>query len=127
MKARGPTSSPHTSPRFAAMSSIEDVDNEMPDSITRGQQRALRQKCLRRDGNKCVLSGTFNIDALSQEELNAWTPQDARGRHIGKLDAAHIIPFSLGQCSRKTVSFYFILFYLILTLVVALQPCRSSS
>lgn len=57
------------------------------ESAARSSQPSLREKCLARDGNRCVISGLWNRD------VEPWPA----GEDVAPLQAAHIIPFSLGE------------------------------
>lgn len=74
------------SPRFGVEDSIGNLLGTMDDPIKREQKR-LRQECLRRDGNSCVLTQIYD------ESARPFPP----ARMLGGLEVAHILPFSLGS------------------------------
>ena len=69
------------------------------ESSTRDGQRKLRNACLARDGNRCVISGYYDtklfekLSALDRQNLNRAT-----------TEAAHIIPFSFGHFREPEVA-----------------------
>lgn len=84
------------------MSLFDEADEDMyvtfsslPDSITRSDQSKLRRDCLRRENNRCGISGMINIDAITAEE--------AETAQAMLLDCSYIILFSLGKYATKTV------------------------
>ncbi|OJJ43555.1 hypothetical protein ASPZODRAFT_28222 [Penicilliopsis zonata CBS 506.65] len=85
LKAAGlKTASVTPSPRIGLEDSIENLGGMVEEPMTRKQQE-LRDRCLPRDGNRCVVSGVFD-----------WNNRDIPdGKPLGFLEAAHIVPFSL--------------------------------
>ncbi|CAI7614108.1 unnamed protein product [Penicillium pancosmium] len=74
-------------PRQGIEASIETLIAEGRDPITRADQKALRRRCLQRDGSRCVAT-------------RFWDPQyesHPKGAKKADLEAAHIIPFDLGS------------------------------
>lgn len=90
MKATGKTPvSP--SPRFGVDDSIEEIISELVSSSR--EQGWLKEACLRRDDNRCVLSGLYDT-RKAKESLS----EDERKRTATTFtQAAHIIPFSVGN------------------------------
>ncbi|EGC48642.1 conserved hypothetical protein [Histoplasma capsulatum var. duboisii H88] len=78
------------SPRFGVEDSIEELNSMDFEPISRNEQRRLRNKCLSRDGQMCVISKAHNEDAHP--------PPDSL---FAPLETAHIIPFSLASFSGE--------------------------
>jgi len=74
------------SPRPRVEDSSEDLLSQDFDSATRRQDQ-LRRACLQRDNHQCVVTKVWDFDYESR-------PRDA---HTADLEAAHIIPFGLGN------------------------------
>lgn len=74
-----------SSPRLGVEDSIDNLEDLIADPVER-EQEALRRDCLKRDGNKCVVSGFYNVKYS----------QVPSGGKRADLIAAHILPFSLG-------------------------------
>ena len=84
----GQTAQPTPSPRFGLEDSIDNLECMLGEPVTRNDQNVLRAQCLRRDGNMCIVSNFYNI-AL---------PDPSRPMSLhARLQAAHILPFSLGM------------------------------
>ncbi|KAJ5802090.1 uncharacterized protein N7503_004540 [Penicillium pulvis] len=82
----GQTPSITPSPRFAIEYSIEDLHGQDIESATRNDQPQLRASCLKRDGHRCVITQCWDRDFRDRESDDD-----------GPLEAAHIIPFTLGR------------------------------
>jgi hypothetical protein len=93
VRARGMTpESIISSGRFNAEVDYEEIASEFEGVVTRNDQVALKRACLKRDGNKCLISGFYDISEamkLPLTERNALTTTPTQ--------VAHIIPFSLGN------------------------------
>jgi hypothetical protein len=74
------------SPRSSVEDLIEDPKSQNIEPISRSYQSQLWHRCLERDGNKCLATGTYSH--------NHAHPQNAMTTH---LEPAHIIPFALGS------------------------------
>lgn len=74
------------SPRPGMEDSIENILAEMTDPSTR--QARLKKECLRRDGNKCVITGFREESTLDRGDLTT---------RAENTECAHIIPFLLGS------------------------------
>lgn len=74
------------SPRPAAEADTEELASHHVQSATRADQLGLKERCQKRDGHRCVVTGGWDTDHR---------PDDAA--LFGPLQAAHIIPFSLGS------------------------------
>ena len=91
IKALGGKTEPVTpSPQFGGEDSIDNLLGTIDDPIVREQKR-LWVECLKRDGNSCVLTHIYDENVK---------PRPSR-RILGALEAAHIIPFSLGNCNTE--------------------------
>ena len=66
--------------------SIEDLLSQDFDSMAR-QQAELRRACLQRDNHQCLVTKLWDYDYDSRPP----------GSHTADLEAAHIIPFGLGN------------------------------
>lgn len=97
MRARGQTPDQITpSGRFNADADYEEIASEFEGVETRNTQAALKKACLRRDGNKSVVSGYY--DTMEAMKL---TPNEQQGVVKIRTQAAHIIPFSLGNTAVR--------------------------
>jgi hypothetical protein len=88
------TPSPNQSAQFAielAMTSIE--------GSTRAGQAPLKEKCLRRDGGRCVVSGS--IDRKVYPDL---PPSERRGFGKSNTECAHILPFALSKLDDRNAT-----------------------
>ncbi|KAH7326144.1 hypothetical protein B0I35DRAFT_126784 [Stachybotrys elegans] len=92
MRASGPT--PQSS-NCSCQSQTEDTDRRDP---------TLRELCLERDKNRCIISGAFNLDEAERrykEHPNSPCDDDGRPltscREFHFLEAAHVLPHSLVQ------------------------------
>ncbi|KAJ5668697.1 hypothetical protein N7462_009767 [Penicillium macrosclerotiorum] len=77
---------PIPSPRPGLEDSIEALDAQYADPASRDYQPILRAHCLKRDGFSCVFSGAIDPDHQTHKDQKS-----------APLEAAHIIPFSLGH------------------------------
>jgi hypothetical protein len=79
-----------TSPRFGVEDSIENLDSLDLESTRRAAQGKLGRNCLRRDGQRCIVTGYWNTDFdFPPNAVDA------------PLQAAHVIPFSLGHFENQ--------------------------
>jgi hypothetical protein len=86
MKSKGGKTPAITrSSRLGIEDSIENLYSLDLESATRKDQQKLRAHCLKRDGNQCIISKTWDKNS----------PYPA-GAIFAPLDATHIIPFALG-------------------------------
>ena len=92
MIAKGAQTPVVPSPRFGVEDSIESLLAMGHDPVFRNEQTKLRIDCLRRDGNMCVVSKSYNAGAATKPP----------GAKTLRLTAAHIIPFSLGTFKDDT-------------------------
>ncbi|CAG8360126.1 unnamed protein product [Penicillium salamii] len=74
------------SPRSGVEDSIESLMSQDIEPITRSDQLRPRDHCLQRDGYKCLATGFYSYPDPH--------PPNAITTH---LEAAHIIPFALGD------------------------------
>ncbi|KAL0640252.1 hypothetical protein Q9L58_000530 [Maublancomyces gigas] len=99
MKSHGGTPLASPSPRFGAEHSVEEISSELFESCTRNDQAWLKAACLRRDNNRCVLTQFYDANEadknLSGSEYLEVTTEIT--------EAAHIIPFSLGNFAETEV------------------------
>jgi hypothetical protein len=84
------------SDRFNADADYEEIASEFEGLQTRNSQAALKKACLKRDGNKSVVTGYY--DATEAEKL---TQHEMQGLLTSRTQAAHIIPFSLGNTAVR--------------------------
>jgi len=103
VKAKGKTPVVSPSPRFGADDSIDEIASELELS-SRNEQGWLKEACLLRDDNRCVLTGLYDarkaITSLSETERE----------HIAtiKTEAAHIIPFLISNFGDPKANISFI-------------------
>lgn len=88
------------SPRFGVDDSIEEISEEI-ESASRAEQAWLKSACLKRDGNKCILTGFYDSNEWNKLGVNV-TERPEEITAITEL--AHIIPFSMGSFSEGQVS-----------------------
>ena len=98
MKASPATPVVTPSPRFGVHDSIEEIFSEI-ESASRAGQAWLKSACLKRDGNKCVLTGFYDV-----KEWNALGVTERPDVVTAITELAHIIPFSMGSFSEGQVS-----------------------
>jgi hypothetical protein len=73
------------SPRPAAEATVEELASHHIQAATRADQPGLKERCEKRDGYRCIVTGTWHPDHCPE------------GEQFGDLQAAHIIPFALGS------------------------------
>jgi hypothetical protein len=73
------------SPRPAAEASVEELASHYVQAATRADQPGLKERCEKRDGYRCIITGMRHPDHSSEEE------------QFGPLQAVHIIPFTLSS------------------------------
>ena len=100
MKARGKTPAVSPSPRFGADDSIEEIASEL-ESSSRNNQGWLKEACLRRDNNRCVLTGLYDLKKAAEN----LSKDDRKHNATTRTKAAHIIPFSIGNFTNTEVNF----------------------
>ena len=94
MKSAGgktPTDSITVSPRKGIEESIENLSAQGIDPISRNNQGKVREHCLKRDGYRCVATRLWSGHHRHPDNVTT-----------GSLQAAHIIPFSLGSFNRNS-------------------------
>ena len=79
------------SPRIGLEDSIENLAALDFESTIESDRRKLRRNCLKRDGNQCVVSQTWDVNNKDRPE----------GCVIGQLQAVHILPFALGSFTNE--------------------------
>lgn len=84
LRAHPETPSITTSPCFGINDSIKNLASELDDSVTRNDQKWLKNSCLARDGYKCCISGAVDRHYAGASDV-AETD----------TECAHIIPVSL--------------------------------
>ncbi|KAL2825450.1 hypothetical protein BDW59DRAFT_161677 [Aspergillus cavernicola] len=96
MKARTSTNNSITpSPHSHRRSNSEIVASTLTEAQSRDDR--FRQNCLRRDGDRCVISKSMSVDAWT--ELGR--PADVRSTFV---EAAHIIPFSYASWDKSSAA-----------------------
>jgi hypothetical protein len=73
--------------------------SELAESSSRNDQTWLKKSCLKRDGNKCALSGFVDINWA----IANLTPEQQATVDTWGTECAHIIPFSLGKFTEQEV------------------------
>lgn len=96
VKAHGKTPVVTPSPRFGIRNRVQKIT---PDTEP-GSQKCLKTTCLRRDNNRCVITGAYDNDE-AQKHL---TLSERERIGTAYTVAAHIIPFSLGNFSETEVN-----------------------
>lgn len=71
---------------------IKKLADKLPKSSSHNQQKVLKETCLRRDGFRCTITGA--ADVAYKEHVR---DQVIGGPGVAATEAAHIIPFSLGN------------------------------
>lgn len=93
LKAHGKTPSITPSPRTGYKESVEKMASQITESARRNSQKWLKKACLSRDGNRCVISGSFDYDTAVKLGEN-------HDDEI-EMELAHIIPFSVASYGTK--------------------------
>jgi hypothetical protein len=99
VKAHGRTPAVSPTPRFGGEDSIEEIASELTESSSRNDQKWLKAACLRRDNNRCVISGYYDMN----QAIESMTVSELDNIVTADTDAAHIIPFSLGTFAESEV------------------------
>jgi hypothetical protein len=86
-------------PRFGAEDSIEEIASELTEPSSRKEQKWLKAGCLRRDNNRCVISGYYDVN----KAMESMTASEFNSTATFETEAAHIIPFSLGTFAESEV------------------------
>ncbi|WEW61288.1 hypothetical protein PRK78_006778 [Emydomyces testavorans] len=77
-------------------------DDEAPSTLSpdvKSEQATIKEKCLERDGHRCVISGIFER-SWAIEHL----PEESWQNHSSETVLAHIIPFCFGNSNSKNES-----------------------
>jgi hypothetical protein len=102
VKAHSATPQVTPSPLDEADDDIQEVPSDMDKLPTRSQQQKLKQRCLKRDGFRCMLSGLIDV--------NYHETQPSLIGGTGDTELAHIIPFSMGawgNAQQVCISIFF--------------------
>lgn len=92
MLRRGQTPIATILPRFNAEQDLEEIASEFDGICSRNDQRRLKDPCLQRDEERCVVTDFY--DQAQADKL----PISERADLITvETQAAHILPFSLGD------------------------------
>lgn len=84
-----------------ALVSARPLDESHESTVSR--HRKLRERCLERDGNRCVITGNFNgTESMRRDIDDDGISLASNTRGISRLEVAHIIPHSLGWREMKT-------------------------
>jgi hypothetical protein len=91
--SRGPAPHVSRSPRFNAEHDVQEIAAASIEGVcTLGDQTWLKRVCLERDGDRCVVSGCYDVREIAR------LPPSERNLHVTcRTEAAHIVPFSLGN------------------------------
>lgn len=90
--SRGSTPHVSLSPRFNAEHDVEELAASIEGVCTRTDQTWLKRVCLERDGGRCVVTRSYDVREIMK------LPSSERNLHSScPTEAAHIIPFSLGN------------------------------
>ena len=85
--------------RLGAEAGDEEIASEPAESSALDDKGPLKKACLSRDGNKCVLSGSYDHDWAA---VNLILEQQVTSKTFRTV-CAHIIPFSLGNPTEGEV------------------------
>ncbi|KAK3358009.1 hypothetical protein B0T25DRAFT_499720 [Lasiosphaeria hispida] len=86
-------------PNQAAAFAIELAMTKIEGSTRQPGQTWLKEECLRRDKNRCVVSGL--IDATAYEKMS---PGERRGNKSTSTECVHILPFALSKLNEKNAT-----------------------
>ncbi|KAJ9227116.1 hypothetical protein DTO027B5_876 [Paecilomyces variotii] len=92
MKARAPTPTITPSPFPDNDEAVEAVAELMDRSPSRNVQKWLKERCLRRDNYRCMVTGIIENSAAQGAPPSAYT---------GSTELSHIIPLSIGSWEDK--------------------------
>ena len=99
MAAAGGKQPPVTpSPNQLAAFEIELAMTQIEGSSRTGQ-KSLKEECLRRDGNRCVVSGAIDSEAFAN-----MPPGERKGTGKVRTQCAHILPFALRKFEEKNAT-----------------------
>ncbi|KAF8462755.1 hypothetical protein BDZ91DRAFT_765047 [Kalaharituber pfeilii] len=96
-KTRKKTPSITPSPQFGAEDDTEEIASKLAYTASRKDQAWLKAACLKRDGNRCVVTGAY--DAFEAEKMD-FTDKELNTMNLQYTKLCHIIPFSLGAFFR---------------------------
>ncbi|KIH86392.1 hypothetical protein SPBR_08483 [Sporothrix brasiliensis 5110] len=107
--AGGQSPEPLSTPPSEGAEDAIDAGMSTINASTRAEQAVLRAECLRRDGYRCVFTGTWDFNSV--DKGMAMPPPDYEA---GPVECAHIIPFALGtfddgdavQTRNKTIIWF---------------------
>ncbi|KAK3371924.1 hypothetical protein B0H63DRAFT_282930 [Podospora didyma] len=100
MAAAGGKQPPVTpSPSQSAAFGIELAITQIEGSTRNPGQRWLKEQCLRRDENRCVLSGLIDSGVFKD-----MSPGERRGNKRTDTECAHILPFALSKLEEKNAT-----------------------
>jgi len=88
------------SPSQSAAFEIELARTQIEGSTRNPGQKWLKEECLRRDGNRCVVSGA--IDSAAYANM---LPGKRKGAGKTKTQCSHILPFALGKFEEKNATY----------------------
>jgi hypothetical protein len=100
VKSRSKTPRPQTNPLFGAEDEVEAFIAQLPESAKRTAR--FRVDCLRRDGYRCLVTGLYEhrfFNSLSDQQKSELGEESFPDR----VDASHIIPFSLSTYTANQV------------------------
>jgi len=86
------------SPNQSAAFEIELAMTKIEGSSRTGQ-KSLKEECLRRDGNRCVISGLIDSEAYANIP-----PGERKGTGKTKTQCSHILPFALRKFEEKNAT-----------------------
>ncbi|KAJ9388363.1 hypothetical protein DTO063F5_2694 [Paecilomyces variotii] len=84
----GQTAEPTPNPRPGREESVEIMASNIVESASRNDQKWLKECCLKRDGQRCIISGIFDYNYVQKNAL------DEEGE---ETECTHIIPFAMGH------------------------------
>ncbi|KAK0724558.1 hypothetical protein B0H67DRAFT_550296 [Lasiosphaeris hirsuta] len=100
MAAAGGKQPPVTpSPNQSVAFEIELAMTQIEGSTRNPGQKSLKEECLRRDGNRCVVSGA--IDSAAYANM---PPGEREGAGKTKTQCSHILPFALRKFEEKNAT-----------------------
>ncbi|EFX01451.1 hypothetical protein CMQ_6393 [Grosmannia clavigera kw1407] len=94
--AGGQAPAPLPTPPSPEATAAVDLAMATIETATRAEQTRLRRDCLRRDGYRCVYSGSWEMDVHDDQIV-----LPPRGAMRTSTECAHIIPFALGSFNEN--------------------------
>lgn len=103
MKASGKTPKYSPSPIRDVQDNIGVIAELLHSTDPAERESALRVMCLKREGNRCIITGSYDSILLRKLPKQQQQHLEDSGTSMVRTDTAHIIPFSLANYTPGTV------------------------